>query len=213
MSTKYALSKFLTKFRFPNTILPNARISCRPTKFAGNNSSNRNNYYPQHTKTLQSYPSSLSYKLRNNNTELDRYRINHFNILNNILETSRLKRTCQYNSDFNLSNNNNNYYRHAETLQPLTKKYQHQNSLFFKFNDTDIGKKYRINHFIHMRNILETARLRWQHDSDFNLESFKKGARQVRNQSDPSLNYVFQTYYHKRLILSFSVFSFVDCDF
>lgn len=190
MSIKSAISKLLTKFRFPNATLPNSRLSYRPSKFAGYNRDDNNCY--QHMKTLQLYPSSLGCV---NNTKLDENRINRFIVPTYVTETVWSKNKWQHSSDsilINIYNNNiNDCCQHAETFQPSTAKYHHHSSSVYNFNDTELGNKYRINHFINLRNILETTRLRWQHDSDFNLESFKRGTRQVRRQSDLSLKRYF----------------------
>jgi len=41
-------------------------------------------------------------------------------------------------------------------------------------------KKYQIGYPYIFKNLFKTTMLRWQYDPDFNLESFKKGTKQVR---------------------------------
>lgn len=44
-----------------------------------------------------------------------------------------------------------------------------------------INKNYRINYLSSLKNIFQTTKLKLKYDPDFNIESFKKGTKQVRN--------------------------------
>lgn len=44
-----------------------------------------------------------------------------------------------------------------------------------------IPNSYRIKHFSNLMNTYKMMNLWWQHDRDFNLQSFKRGTKQVNN--------------------------------
>lgn len=69
------------------------------------------------------------------------------------------------------------FYRYKIPQQFTTKNY-----FPFSINDSSwvIIKTYRIAYPRHIKNQFQTTMIKWQHDSEFNLESFKKGTKQVR---------------------------------
>lgn len=57
---------------------------------------------------------------------------------------------------------------------------ENYNPISMKDSSWVIIKKYRIGYSQLFKNLFKTSMLRWQHDPEFNLESFKKGTKQVR---------------------------------
>lgn len=74
-----------------------------------------------------------------------------------------------YLQPLNLVGNNN--YKYINTsFVPCMTKYLYPN-LFYNAN----------NNLVNLKNRIKIARLRYRHDPDFDIESFKKGVNQVKN--------------------------------
>lgn len=83
-------------------------------------------------------------------------------------------------------------------LQPRTLHNRRHPSIVSSVNR--IGKNYRINYLSNLKNIFQTTKLKLKYDPDFNVESFKKGTKQVRNK----LSYIHSNGFRKTYETNFS---------
>lgn len=64
--------------------------------------------------------------------------------------------------------------------KPCTTTIFYPNSLYKTYPHNDLIKIRFKDNFLNLKNTIKIARLRWKHDPNFDVESFKKGANQVK---------------------------------
>lgn len=73
----------------------------------------------------------------------------------------------------------NQNHKLFQKIQPSTIK-QYNPTLFNITNKNAFNQRQNFNFLHDLKNKYQTTRLQWQYDPDFNLESFKRGSKQVR---------------------------------
>lgn len=94
---------------------------------------------------------------------------------NNKVLSDRLK---LYSQSMHLVGNSNNYNYHYRNICQLHETNNYDSRIITNCN-FNVKNGYRIKQIPNLINRFKILKLMWQHDPDFNLESYKRGTKQV----------------------------------